>query len=66
MHINSYAYHYSRQRVREELRAIFSKALNLMVTSSAVTLTSSLIGNLAEKPAVQFLVALFLKYLKTP
>ena len=31
MHINSYAYHYSRQRVREELRAIFSKALNLMV-----------------------------------
>ena len=31
MHINSYAYHYSRQRVREELRAIFSKALNCMV-----------------------------------
>ena len=31
MHINSYAYHYSRQRVREELRAIFSKALNVMV-----------------------------------
>ena len=31
MHINSYAYHYSRQRVREELRAIFSKALWCMV-----------------------------------
>ena len=31
MHINSYAYHYSRQRGREELRAIFSKALNCMV-----------------------------------
>eukprot|EP00434_Breviolum_minutum_P045579 symbB.v1.2.040900.t1/scaffold7635.1/size12385/1 len=31
VHINSYAYHYSRQRVREELRAIFSKALKCMV-----------------------------------
>ena len=36
------------------------------LTSSAVTLTSSPTGNLAEKPAVQFLVALFLRYLKTP
>ena len=31
VHINSYAYHHSRQRVREELRAIFSKALKCMV-----------------------------------
>ena len=39
---------------------------NAWLTSSAVTLTSLPTGNLAEKPAVQFLVALFLRYLKTP
>ena len=31
VHVNSYAYHHSRQRVREELRSIFSKALQCMV-----------------------------------
>eukprot|EP00434_Breviolum_minutum_P039725 symbB.v1.2.035288.t1/scaffold4713.1/size41565/2 len=31
MHINSYAYHHSRQRIRQDLRAIFSKALQCMV-----------------------------------
>ena len=39
---------------------------NAWWTSSAVTLTSLPTGNSAEKPAVQFLVALFLRYLKTP
>ena len=31
VHVNSYAYHHSRQRVREDLRALFSKALKCMV-----------------------------------
>ena len=57
----------TRDNGSEKIYVHFSaRHWNAWLTSSAVTSTSLPTGNLAEKPAVQFLVALFLRYLKTP
>ena len=66
MHINSYAYHYRDNGSEKNYVQFSARHCGAWLTSSAVTLTSSPTGNLAEKPAAQFLVELFLKYLKTP
>ena len=65
VHINSYAYHHSRQRAREELRAIFSKALKCMVDFiCGDSLTSLPTGNLAEKTGCSIFGGIVLEVLE--